>query len=642
MVWYHNRLASMSVPEVLHRVSELAKRRLSRGRYYEFRLWLRDDALPILPGLADGAVRLAADPAVAAAWGDMARTVASGGLTLLNRVWTAGSPPDWHLDPVTGRRWPDDTYCFDIPYRHANDIGDVRYAWELGRLQYLQPVAAHAHARNDAAAADLCMRHLESWINANPPYRGVHWSSGIKCSLRLVSLLVVNSLIGHRYGRELRTRVMEAVAAHVFWIERFPSRFSSANNHLIAEAAGCFLVGLLTPGLRGAARFEAFGRRILEEEAQRQFHADGIAAEQSPSYGAFSLEFLTLCAHVGELRGRPLTDAYRARLLLAGRSLRGFLDERGNNPAIGDEDGGCVLFGGIADRRYVASVLAFMAAGLGEPTLAPPVVEPALRHALFPRVPPHRAAGPDVRHFADGGYTVARTSEAGREILTAMDHGPLGYLSIAAHGHADTLAVWLHIGGRPVLVDAGTYLYHSGGEWRDFFRGTAAHNTLSLRGLNSSRIAGPFNWAERATCRVLAYDTTPDSWFVEASHDGYAAATGYRHVRRIGRLPDGGIEIVDRLDGSDGVERVEIGFLFAPDLAVSTTTGGWLVSAEGRPVQFHHPVLRRCIRRPWRPVVPRRPRFGDRSGPGPVHRRVLRHPQDLPDCLGVDAAGRSD
>ena len=32
-------------------------------------------------------------------------------------------------------------------------------------------------------------------------------------------------------------------------------------------------------------------------------------------------------------------------------------------------------------------------------------------------------------------------------VLT-FDHGPVGYLSIAAHGHADTLAVWLSI-GRP-------------------------------------------------------------------------------------------------------------------------------------------------------------------------------------------------
>ena len=34
----------------------------------------------------------------------------------------------------------------------------------------------------------------------------------------------------------------------------------------------------------------------------------------------------------------------------------------------------------------------------------------------------------------------------------------------------------------PVLVDAGTYLYHAGGSRRDELRGTPAHNTLSISG----------------------------------------------------------------------------------------------------------------------------------------------------------------
>ena len=87
-----------------------------------------------------------------------------------------------------------------------------------------------------------------------------------------------------------------------------------------------------------------------------------------------------------------------------------------------------------------------------------------------------------------------RRTISGRKTLMVMDHGPLGHLSIAAHGHADALALWLHIGDQPVLVDAGTYLYHSGGAWRDRLRGTPLHNTLSLDDRNSSRIAGPFNW----------------------------------------------------------------------------------------------------------------------------------------------------
>ena len=41
------------------------------------------------------------------------------------------------------------------------------------------------------------------------------------------------------------------------------------------------------------------------------------------------------------------------------------------------------------------------------------------------------------------------------------DAGPLGYQTIAAHGHADALSFTLSVGGMEFLVDPGTYAYHT-------------------------------------------------------------------------------------------------------------------------------------------------------------------------------------
>lgn len=584
--WYRHRLAAMSVPEVMHRIEEQVKRRASRARSHAFDTWVRDSTLPVLPGLAEGVAALGARSETVAAWRDLRARVEAGHFRLLNQDWPRqGDVPDWHLDPVTGRRWPADLYCFDIPYRHADAIGDVKYVWELGRMQYLQPLAALAHLEQDDALAAFCARHLESWIDGNPLFRGVHWAAGIEAALRIITMLVLNTLIGGRaFPPALRAKVMGSLAAHAYWISRFPSRFSSANNHLIAEGAACFLLGTLAPGLKGAARWEGFGRRTLEQEILLQFHPDGVGAEQSPTYGAFSLEFLTLCGHVANAVGRPMSADYWTRLATAGRFLRDITDAGGNQPAIGDDDSGRVLFGATDEPRYVSSILACIAQAAKQPDLAPPVVEPVLRHAMFgvasPSGPPVQA----VSHYLTGGYTVARSFASGQELLAVFDHGPLGYLSIAAHGHADALGLWLHADGRPVLVDAGTYLYHAGATWRDFFRGTIAHNTLSLRGMDSSRISGPFNWSERAKCTVIDFDPDPRRWRVEAEHDGYEQLSGYRHRRRVAAVGPGAIEITDQLVGAGGVERVEIGFLFAPDLAVSATGGAWVATAGGRTV----------------------------------------------------------
>ena len=120
------------------------------------------------------------------------------------------------------------------------------------------------------------------------------------------------------------------------------------------------------------------------------------------------------------------------------------------------------------------------------------------------------------------------------EIWCAFDAGPLGYLSIAAHGHADALAVELRYGGAPVLVDPGTFAY--AGPWRDWFRGTAAHNTIEIGGANQSESGGPFLWMRHAHARLLETGGLEDAAPVARAageHDGYLGAVFAGRHRRI-------------------------------------------------------------------------------------------------------------
>ena len=72
-----------------------------------------------------------------------------------------------------------------------------------------------------------------------------------------------------------------------------------------------------------------------------------------------------------------------------------------------------------------------------------------------------------------------------------------------------------------VLADPGTYCYHGEPAWRQWFRSTAAHNTLEVAGTDQSEPGGPFMWASHAAARVLESRTGGrlQSWTAE--HDGY-------------------------------------------------------------------------------------------------------------------------
>lgn len=570
--WYADRLRVMPAREVPFRVVE-------QGR----RLWGRTVDSAGLPaagprrdtGLADLVLRWDARDY----WQARAAEVCAGTVEVFGVRWPTGPDgvPEWNLDPASLVRWPD-RYCFDVPFRGRDTGGgDARYVWELHRLQYLLPVAAHAARTGDTTAARTCVRHLDSWLAANPARRGVVWRSGIELAMRCLSLVVLLELLGRvpggpqdRATRDdrvaLEDRVGRAVGEHADWLRRFPSRHSSANNHRVAELAGLVVIGAAYPGVVGTAEL----RRAWAElggELLRQVHPDGVPGEQSTSYGALVAEWAALCAAAGRPLGLGFPGRARERIVAAAGFLAAVTDEAGHLVRVGDDDESRLL------------------------TAARPVVPAAVRSLVAEAMPgavpaPVRAVTvPGVSVFRDGGYTVARSADPGGESLWVLDHGPLGLGHLAAHAHADTLAVYLHHGGRPVFVDAGTYRYHDAGAWRDHLRGTAAHNTLTVEGADSSVAAGPFSWrrADRAAGRLCSVDADGDGWSVRAEHDGYVRRYGQVHRRTLARTGPGRYRLSDTLHG-DGHARVGWSLLVAPQLDVDPTERGWRVLDGGHEV----------------------------------------------------------
>jgi hypothetical protein len=396
-------------------------------------------------------------------------------------------------------------------------------------------------------------------------------------------LIVASTLCGDALSQEVRDRIGSILAATLYWSERYPARFSSANNHQIVEALGILLIGELLPDLPGAGRGVAEAREILERGAQAQILADGVGAEQSPTYAALTAECLLTAALLARGVGKPLDAGVDQRLERFADCIAWLASPSGEVPAIGDDDEGRVWnTSGDRERAYPASVAAAVAGYLRRPAFGPIAPQTELRDAVFgsPRSPAVAAKG--LRSFRDGGYTVVREERAGRELHLVIDHGPLGYLSIAAHGHADANAITLAVDGAPILIDPGTFMYHAQNDWRNWFRGTRAHNTLSVQGSDQSLIAGPFMWSRKANCR-LERVTEPPLWSVTASHDGYRRRFGVDHHRSVAAAEEG-VVIVDTLVPAPYGGQAEVVFQFAPGLDVRREGEGVLVSREGRPL----------------------------------------------------------
>lgn len=582
--WKLRRLEAMDPAEVLHRVREAAKRAVWRR---DLRGWdafaEAEGAALVIPEALGRRMAPPESPALRAAAGASVEMVRARAFRFLGHAWPAAGPEapiDWLLDPVSGQRWEGaEKYCFDVDHRHAPGRGDVKLVWELNRLGFLPWLAWQA----DPPPAVHPWRVLASWMEANPPFRGVNWNSGIELALRVVAVTLAMAAWRPPLLEEERAMIARFLAAHAFWLARYPSLYSSANNHLLSEGLGLFVAGTVAPGLPEAPRWAAEGRAILEREAVLQFSADGVGAEQSPTYTAFSAEMLALAALVARDAGRPLAPQVQSGLAATAGWLRAMMDRRGALPRIGDDDEGRVL-AAPPDRepRYVASVVAALAGLTGRPELAPPERDPHPRDALFgsPEGPGALPAGVSV--FPRGGYSAVRERAGGREILVVFDHGPLGYLSIAAHGHADTLAFWLHLDGRPVIVDAGTWLYHAAGPWRGAFCGTRAHNTLRLGGEDSSIQTGAFLWSHKARGALRSW-AGGERWSLTGAHDGYLSRFGLTHVRTLRREGER-LLVLDQLEGEGPAREATLSLLFHPELEIVPVEGGFRALRDGAPV----------------------------------------------------------
>jgi uncharacterized heparinase superfamily protein len=454
-------------------------------------------------------------------------------------------------DPFTGRRWPS-RHAKRIDYRRDN-VGDPKWIWELNRCQSLPLLAAAWLVSGDRRYALAAGDRLESWVDAHPPGRGIAWSNGFEAGIRAISLATaVDALRGSEVlDADRLGKALASLWQHARWIERDPSVGSSANNHRIGELVGLVVIGALTPELRPAARWLDDALESLDQEAERQIRADGTSVEQAFSYHVFVVDLLLVAAAALDSAGRSLPPALTAGLERSGDALWAQLSDDEPAPTYGDTDDGRALVLDAGDLRDPRGVAAGIAARLGHAKAARVAgrldatawwLFGAGGADRFARVRPAPEPGSVTLH--DGGLTILRSGQR----RAMIDHGPHGYLSLAAHAHADALRLDLSLGGEQLLVDPGVGSYFARPRMREAFRGTGFHATVLVDDTDSSESGGPFLWTRHAATRILTADA--EAGIVVAEHDGYESLEDpVSHRRTVLALGEGeSIVVIDRLE----------------------------------------------------------------------------------------------
>ncbi|OLF15724.1 alginate lyase family protein [Actinophytocola xanthii] len=574
--WYLRRLSRMGPAEVAGRLGDVVRRRRWRRELDApvRETWLahRTPAPVLEPGV------LAAVPADA-----VARLTATADELVAGRAEYFGVPredlvaPDWSRDPKTGRSAPADRYAFDIPYRSEDAVGDIKQIWEPSRHQHLTVLAAAYALTGEDRYATRVAEHLRSWWAANPPMRGVHWVSGIELGIRLLSWVWVRRLLDGWPGVTAlfddNPVALHQIRQHQRWLAAFPSRGSSANNHVIAEAAGQLAAATAFDWFPESPTWRSAALRLLDAQLQRNTFGSGLNRELATEYHGLVLELGLAAALEAHAAGVEVPETTWLVLVRMCDALAAVVDTRLAPPRQGDaDDGHGLVLDGAGTHRW-GSLLATGTALFGRrewwPEVAATDVRTPLLTALGKGVPVPAAVRPAVRptHLGDAGLTVLRARSGAREIWCRCDGGPHGFLSIAAHAHADALSLEVRHGGVEILADPGTYCYHGQPRWRAYFRSTLGHNTLELAGRDQSDSGGPFLWTRHARSRVLAVDVPPEGGTARwsAEHDGYAKGPTPATHRRTVELgaESGELRVFDEVYGR-GPYRARLAFHLGP------------------------------------------------------------------------------
>ncbi|MBN2034952.1 MAG: alginate lyase family protein [Deltaproteobacteria bacterium] len=443
---------------------------------------------------------------------------------------------------------PEEITRFEVKYRntffdaiHPGPTDpDIRSVWEPARLQNATLLLLCPGKGPESRQA--AKKTVLQWIQDNPFLRGPHYLSAMECGLR-VPVFFYCLKRAPDVSTEEREVLCRAIYEHASWIEKNLSLYASLGNHTVCECVGLIFGGAVFRHHLEGRRWVEMGCRILDRELAHQVLSDGGPAEQSFSYHRFVLDLYWLASDFLEKNRLHDFAGWKERLLKGEAFLLAFQGKDGLSPSIGDSDDGYAVAPGVAPLRGTAETPQDW-----------------------------------ITTFPDSGYTIVRGS--GGLILT-FDHGPLGMPPLYNHGHADALAITLSSEGKPILVDPGTFRYNGVPEWRRYFKGTRAHNTVTVDEQDQAVQETGFIWGKpyRAGLEKVAEG---DRWvLLKGAHNGYERlGSAVTHERTVFFEKDSSILIKDSFKGKEDHD-FELNFHLHPEAAVEESDGWIKVNIAG-------------------------------------------------------------
>ncbi len=466
---------------------------------------------------------------------------------IFGTVIETGPEIHWRRDYMQGKE-SGLAYFRRVPYLDFAAVGDHKFIWELNRHQHLVLLAqAFLFTRRGTFIREI-VGQLESWFEQNPFQRGINWASALEVAFRALSWIWIYHLVGTELQEDFRGRFLTQLYRHGRHLAENLSIYFSPNTHLLGEAVALHALATLFDAFPPARIWRTRSAEIIERQLAFQVRPDGSHFEQSTYYHVYALDLFLFFFVLAE---RP--QGFRAVLTRMGEYLLWLLGPAGRIAFCGDDDGGR-LFHPYGERDLfgratlaTCGILLGHKEWIGGPDDISQQAAWWLGAECLREASPQRQIVCGARLFPESGTAFLQSGD----LWVQIDCGPFGFGG-AGHSHSDTLSLVAFLKDEQIFVDPGTYTYIGDPGERDWFRGSGAHNTIRIDGLDQGDRAGPFRWTSKPQIAIAAWKPSPDGGFVDAT----CQYKGFSHRRRV-LLASSRLLVLDEVDGPLGEHACE-------------------------------------------------------------------------------------
>lgn len=442
--------------------------------------------------------------------------------------------------------WPAKYFAdIDIWHDPRREERDIRWCWELNRFQHLLWLGAAWRLTDREEFAAVARDHVKSWLTRVCYPVGVQWQSNLEVGLRALSWARCHILCGtsSSWDAPFLEHFVASLYVHARHLYRELGVHLPPGNHLLGEAAALYCLATFYPVFAEAEVWRGRSIAILNRIVPQLILPDGVYAEQATGYLRFALEFVLPVLSLSDARENGLAPIVLERVSRAAQFVQRVSGAFGDMPMVGDSDSGLAIGWRLSDFWDFRPLQASAAVLLDKLALTEGLRElPAESFLMvgergldmFPgrteKTRTDRSEIPEdsLTGFPAGGYWVSQDER----FALGFDTGNLGLGPGFCHGHADGLSFVVNFDGKPVVIDPGTGLYNGSQRWRNYFRSTKAHNTITIDGTAPSIPLNTFLWS--APLKVSAdHVQSGDGWRALGGTVNWGALDHHRTVLHV-------------------------------------------------------------------------------------------------------------